>query len=616
MAIPFPTNLFITPESLSKKLGTNYKALSRLIYPSTDRSYRSFVIAKKSGGERIIFAPKLKLKGIQRELSKEFLKIYNPKLSCHGFLPGRGITSNASRHVGKKFVFNIDISDFFGTIHFGRVRNLFLKPPFNYSHSTATVLAQICCHKGVFPQGAPTSPIISNFICWKLDAQLQQLAHKHNCDYTRYVDDITFSFTTTKRKLPRSIIGFDEEGVAVVGKALKRIIEENGFSINKEKVRLQSRGDRQEVTGITVNDFVNVNRSFVRKTASMIYAMEKFGAKNAEKEHLEKFRDKPLLERQKKAILKKDGEFFIDVVKGRVNYIQMVRGRGDQVYRNLAYRLTRAMGCENKEFLRTAKDLISDSVFIVHNNLDNSQGSAFMLANIGLIANEHVIDGISHENHELIEFFRDYEIGKKRTSTYLWSNKSKDIGIFVGKKGFEDIPPLRIGNDAKLRVGDSVTVVGYPGYSEGESAYINTGKIIQSALRYGVKFFLLDIPIIHGNSGGPVLNSNLEVVGIATRGSSTHDQSTKFNGFIPISTIIEETKSYKYKSIERYSILLDNGVGHIGENEVFFYNGLAYCTKCFVDKKFVSIMAETKEKNTFNCTYCSRLYKYMPNKSD
>ncbi len=538
-------NFFLTPESLSNELGMGYETLSKLIYPSPDKNYRSFTIPKKSGGERTISVPNPKLKEVQRKLYKKLVEVYEPRDSCHGFIKGKSIKSNALRHVGKENVFNLDLKDFFGTIHFGRVRNLFLKPPFNYSHAAATVIAQICCYKGVLPQGAPTSPLITNFICWKLDSQLQHLAYKNNCDYTRYADDITFSFTVRREYLPGAIVGFDEERVALVGKTLERIIHENGFYINEKKVRLQSRRTKQTVTGLVVNEFVNVDQKFIRRTSSMIYALERFGAQSAEKEYLEKYRKKSLLERQKKAVEKEDGEFFIDVVKGRVNYIQMIRGRWDPVYRKLAYRITRALGCKNEEFLKTKEELLSKSVFISSNGMDDCQGTAFLLEGVGIVTNQHVVEGVSEENYFEVEFFREIELGNKRTFEFVFSNIKKDLAVFKKPVDLDDIPELKIGDDSKLRYGDQVTIVGYPQYRDNESIFVNRGRIIQKAMLFDNDFFIIDSPIIFGNSGGPILNSQLEVIGIATRGSEKHDARTKFNGFIPISTLLGEIEKRK-----------------------------------------------------------------------
>lgn len=608
MNIIITPSILVTPEILSLKFGMNYRQLSSLIYPNTDNSYRTFLISKKSGGERIIHAPKKDLKKIQKIIAEELSAAYTPKNSCHGFLNDRSIVTNASRHVGKKFVFNIDLQDFFGSIHFGRVKNLFLKSPFNHSHSIATILAQICCHKGCLPQGAPTSPIITNYICWKLDAQLQALASKYNCSYSRYADDITFSFTTSKKKIPRAIVSYDEIGAVVAGNVVNRILQENGFEINVEKTRLQGKSERQVVTGITVNTLTNVRRSFIRKTNSMLYAWERFGAIKAEEHYADKFLEKPLLARSQLALNNKDGEFFIDVVKGRVNFIQMVRGRGDPIYRKFAYRLSKVLGCENKEFLKSAEELLAKSVFIVHNNLDESQGTSFLLKDVGLVTNEHVVEDISLDNDVLIEFFRENEIAKKRLATYVSSKKSKDIAVFYGGDNFSDIPALKIGDSRKLRIGDTVTVVGYPQYSEDESIHVNKGKIIQSAKKFGIDFWLLDIPIIYGISGGPILNDKLEVVGIATRGSKAHDQSTKYNGFIPISYLVDEVKSAEFKNKSDFSKII-SAKPIINENDdIFIVNNVSYCKKCF-QKNRLSAVSQTRDPDYFNCKYCAKLYK-------
>ncbi|WP_165900272.1 reverse transcriptase domain-containing protein [Marinobacterium mangrovicola] len=587
----------------------SYKQLSSFIYPTTNKSYRTFTIKKKGGGERTISVPKKNLKKIQRMIVDKIMKYYNPKLSCHGFTESRSIVTNAYRHVGKQFVFNVDLKDFFGTIHFGRVRNLFISKPFLYSHSAATVLAQICCKDGVLPQGAPTSPIISNLICWKLDAQLQTLAAKNNCHYTRYADDITFSFSCNKKYIPKSILDFDNDGVVVVGSSLERIIKENGFNINYEKVRLKGRSQRQEVTGITVNEFTNVERKFIRKTRSMIHAWRKFGSIKAQEHYISNYLEKDILPRQAKSIAKNDGEFFIDVVKGRVNYIQMVRGRADPIYRKLAYQMTLAMGKPNHLFLRKAEEVISDSVFIVENNLLCEQGSAFLLDDIGIVTNQHVVEGIDHENHELVDFYREDDVKNKMNSSFVYSSASKDIAIFLATANFNNIPPLPIGNDKNLRVGDSIIVVGYPDYSEGETAYINRGKIVQSILRFGKRFWLIDIPVIHGNSGGPVLNEKLEVVGIATLGSAINDGKNKFNGFVPISTLTGILNTPQYNKIYRYSLLHSKKPKVEIEKDLFYVDGLTYCKKCFLDKKQAITVYKTKSNVFFNCKICGKTYR-------
>lgn len=145
--------------------------------------------------------------------------------------------------------------------------------PYHVPHEAATVLAQICCFKNQLPQGAPTSPVVSNMICSKLDSQLQALAKEHRCVYTRYADDITFS--TSLKSFPRAVAhvvrtksGEEIELVSI----LRSIIEANGFVVNPEKLRLRAANQSQTVTGLTVNRIVNVRRRFIRELRAMLHA--------------------------------------------------------------------------------------------------------------------------------------------------------------------------------------------------------------------------------------------------------------------------------------------------------------------------------------------------------
>jgi RNA-directed DNA polymerase len=131
--------------------------------------------------------------------------------------------------------------------------------PYSCTKEVARVLAQICCHDNQLPQGAPTSPIILNMICAKLDSQLQRLAKKYQCIYTRYADDITLS--TSRSRFSPHLIWFSKEAEkSVLGDDLKNIIEESGFLVNESKIRLQTSYKHQEVTGIIVNEKLNIKR--------------------------------------------------------------------------------------------------------------------------------------------------------------------------------------------------------------------------------------------------------------------------------------------------------------------------------------------------------------------
>lgn len=258
--------------------------LNHLLFRMGTERYNIFEIPKKKPGQfRIISSPIAPIKIIQYKLKQVLDTIYEPRCSAYGFIHGKDIVDNAKVHKKPRYVLNIDLKDFFPSIHFGRVEGLFKKPPYNLPQNAARTLAQICCFNDGLPQGAPTSPIISNMICNKLDSQLQRLAQKHRCYYTRYADDITFS--TTMRSFPSAIASLSE-GKVNLGFELSKILEANRFEVNTEKIRLQTSEMRQEVTGLTVNKFPNVRRKFIRQIHAMLFAWNKYGYEAAEREYL------------------------------------------------------------------------------------------------------------------------------------------------------------------------------------------------------------------------------------------------------------------------------------------------------------------------------------------
>jgi S1-C subfamily serine protease len=516
-----------------------YKELRNLVYPSTNHLYRDFYIPKKNGEFRSINAPRKQLKQIQKIIARELAQAYLPRNSTHGFVNKRSIVSNAANHVDKNYVLNLDLEDFFGSIHFGRVRNLFQSYPLNLPQPVATVLSHLCCVFGKIPQGAPTSPVISNMISYRLDKQLQTLAAKNRCTYTRYADDITFSFSQTRGRLPKQIVILTHDLQLSLGLELKELVTVNGFTVNTKKTRIASRSHRQEVTGITVNERMNVSRKFIKQTRSMLYAWKRYGIEAAEEHYLKKYHGKTVFEKHQRRINEKKGLFFQKIVKGRINFVKMVRGSEDLLYRKIAYSYSILIGKPKPDLVRTPLDKACDSIFIIENMIESSQGTAFLLKGIGIVTNEHAVSRIDDGTSELLELYRYNEQENKRPIKFQKSCKSRDLAILRPTTSFNGIKRLEIGDDSQLGIGSKVTVLGFPQYSPGETPYINSGKIVQSKILYDEKLWLLDIPVIHGNSGGPVLNEGQEVIGIATIGSPKHDNSTKLHGFIPISTLLK-----------------------------------------------------------------------------
>jgi RNA-directed DNA polymerase len=238
--------------------------------------YITFAIPKRSGGERLIMAPKRRLKSIQRRLLDELVS----KLPCsehaHGFREQRSVKTGAEAHVGRAIVIHMDIRDFFPTVHFGRVRGLLIA--YGYSFPVASTLAALMTESERQPvlvddevfhvpvssrycvQGAPTSPAVCNTILLKLDRRMNGLAKSLGLNYTRYADDLSFS----------------GENSAVCARLIKRaetIIESEGFQVNDAKTRVMRRGQKQRVTGVTVNEILGLSRKERRKIRAAIHRL-------------------------------------------------------------------------------------------------------------------------------------------------------------------------------------------------------------------------------------------------------------------------------------------------------------------------------------------------------
>ena len=261
---------------LADILGVKPYVMSYALYKLDAKAkYTQFKLPKKRGGFRIISAPTPSLRNIQRKLAVLLseilteLETQRAKDQCllsHGFKAGYSIITNASFHRNKRFVFNLDLRDFFPSINFGRIRGFFTKDRnFALHPNVATVIAQIACHSNELPQGSPCSPVLSNLIAHMMDIKLNKLAKKHRCSYTRYADDLSFS--TNEKHFPDSIARLvrGSEDKWVPGYDLVAQIWRSGFSVNEYKTRMQWRDSRQEVTGLIVNKKINVRREYYDK---------------------------------------------------------------------------------------------------------------------------------------------------------------------------------------------------------------------------------------------------------------------------------------------------------------------------------------------------------------
>lgn len=303
---------------------------SQLKFFSNDKSapkrYRTFHIRKKSGGLREIKAPCYQLNIILRILNLALSSIFEPDNVAMGFAPGRSVVSNAQIHIGHNYVFNIDLKDFFPSIPQARVWKRLQLKPFNFSKDVADVVAGLCCAsnddgiKNVLPQGAPTSPLLTNAICCNLDRKMKGVAKRFGLHYSRYADDMTFS----------SMHNVYQEGSEFRHEIIK-IVSEQGFTLNERKTRLLKNGCRQEVTGLTVNAIANVSRKYIRELRWILRAWEKYGYDRAYALFYPRYK-------VEKGYIKKGEPVMENVVGGKLDYLRMVKGSANATYKKLKAR--------------------------------------------------------------------------------------------------------------------------------------------------------------------------------------------------------------------------------------------------------------------------------------
>ena len=318
-------------------------------FSTKSKAYTAFTIKKKTGGKRTIHAPVKGLKEFQKALNLVFQSVHEPHENATGFIQGKSIVNNASVHVGQNYVYNIDLKDFFPSIDASRVWGRLLHPPFNLKSTPkrkhiANMIKTLCCteleverllnkkwekqKKLVLPQGAPTSPTLTNAICDKLDRKLTGIAKRFGLNYTRYADDITFSSSHNSFKNQMGGTESIYSNNSSFKKELLKVICEQNFHIKESKVRLQKRGYKQEVTGIIVNDKINVSRNYIKNLRHLIYFWEKYGFEKASELFLKKY----ILD---KGHLKKVKPNMAMVIEGKLLYLKMVKCEKDSTYLKL-----------------------------------------------------------------------------------------------------------------------------------------------------------------------------------------------------------------------------------------------------------------------------------------
>lgn len=272
-------------EHLSFLMGIKYETLLRMINGSSS-FYRKFTIKKRSGGDRLIEAPYPSLLQCQDWIYKNILLNCAVHENAHGYVPGKSIFTNASAHLNCKTLLKMDLKDFFPSITIGWVVNFFSS--LGYAKNVSYFLAALCCNEGRLVQGASTSPYLTNILLRGLDDRLSRLSKKHNLNYTRYADDMTFS---------GGYISTNFLGV------VECIISGCGLTTNTSKTRLMIETNKKIVTGLSVSGkSLRITRELRRSIKQDVFYIRTYGFLS----HISQQKIKD--------------PFYLDSIMGKVNF--------------------------------------------------------------------------------------------------------------------------------------------------------------------------------------------------------------------------------------------------------------------------------------------------------
>ena len=536
--------------SLCETLGMSVKQALFLMHAKKEKLYETYPISKKNGQKRIIHAPKGMLKTIQKKIA-EFLREYykKPKCVC-GFEPDTSVVVNSLPHVGKKYLINIDLSDFFNQITIKRIIGLFSKV-LNLTPNVSIMLAQLATADGILPTGSPSSPIISNMIFYHADRELQAFIGKKGITYTRYADDLSFSFND-KNCLS---LFFADDYNSVLQPAFENIFEKNDFPINKAKTRLQTSHMHQQVTGIKVNKKPNINSYYKHDIRLQLHSIEKHGLEVATKFYCEKTGIK---------YDEKNKNRLIDYLVGKMSFWKMVKGNSGLEFYRLAGKLNNIAGKRmltiypDKELEPIKRDCV---LFAAYE--ENESATAFFYRGF-IITCQHCIVPIKKDTKTGEAIFYNNPIEKKEIrARYVYGESQNENDFAIYKPNIVDFVELQgsKGLDNDLGDGKEVTVLGYPFYKDdliGNTTTIKTTIITKRTDDNGKIIYVINSSVKPGLSGGPVLNQNYQVIGYMVWGSEDEKASYYNNGFMPIINIDKAIDNIQKCKASQITILPTN----------------------------------------------------------
>lgn len=503
--------------------------------------HREFTIPKRNGGTRRICAPRPALLDLQRDLLRLLEGDYLPRVHVHGFVSGhqRSIVSNARQHVGKRWVLNIDLEDYFESIHFGRVKGRLIASPYGYPDEIAQFIAHVACFEtqkevdgtrrttSVLMPGGALSPILANIVTDKLDAELARFCRQLGCTYTRYADDITVS--SNRRTFPAPIGRFaDPESFVdfTLSDSFQQIVEDNGFRVNHDKTRLLGQAFQQDVTGLVVNEKVNVKRKFVREVRAMLHDWDFNGLTAASTRHFtEKRPDRGRLPEQ-------EASNFEWVVRGKIEFIRQVKGSTDQVFRALATRFNDL--CSGQDFhipLVEDQDVLNAAVCYLENDADGGAvGTCFAIEDNLYVTCAHCVGPnlrVFPRQNPLFSLDADVVAQDDHNDLAL-------IQIRTPIASYQPAALLQLANTseaASVGIRSAVQTAGYPSNLHPSSLTIRSTEVTGFSRQSFDETSPTTDNVIEllsgtyeGMSGGPVLHEG-KVVGVIVRGPNDGDRT-------------------------------------------------------------------------------------------
>jgi S1-C subfamily serine protease len=424
--------------------------------------YHNFDIKKRSGKSRVINAPDYRLKMLQRKIADLLTPLYRRRNPVHGFVIGRSVKTNAQSHLGSKFIVNLDLKDFFPSISYGRVTG---------------VLRSL--------------------------GMKREFAKDARCIYTRYADDLSFSsyqplmglFETT----PPASGHFSPD---LLSEKLKQIFSGNGFVLNPDKAHYADKHSRRTVTGIRINEALNVDRRFVRNLRAALYSVETLGLAAAQ------------------AKFKSSHGGKADVgqhLQGKVSWLGYIKGASDPVFRSVASRFNAAFPPLALDILPSPQEIRERSVWLIeHWETGGDQGTAFFMKGVGLVTAEHCVSPSG-----LVELYHPSKPSNKFPAYVKHRCPNRDLAVLDHAIPSNEFYELETAAKAAA-TGEATTAIGYPGYGPGDRLNIRPGAVTSLPTKSAVKMVEVQQMLTPGMSGGPLLDVDDRVVGVVHKGGHDH----------------------------------------------------------------------------------------------